>query len=114
MSLLAPLVPLFAAGLSFFGMREMMKGQTRQQQAMLQQIQGLNQNALGQIPELPKAPVDPDSGVSQEDIEANEAERERKAQLEAMAKQNALVNPTGGLGISGLPSIRKRSALGGI
>ncbi len=96
---------------SFLAMNKMMKSSQSNAASQLMNIQNQNNAALGEIPEMPEAPTgNPADGTEDS---TNEAEKERARQLAAMQKQAQAANPTGGLGVSGTPTVRKKQALGG-
>lgn len=100
---------LLAGGL--FAMSQSKKNQSSYQNTgSLTQLQNTNAaNAINTLPQAPEAPTG-DSA----DAEKNAAETERSAQLAAMAENASAVNPTGGLGLTGQASTKKRTLGGGL
>lgn len=107
----APLIGGIAAtGLTYLAFNSMMKGQQNSQQAQLQQLQDANSNALTELPTVPDAPTNnPDDATGDT---ANASEVERQKQLAAMQANDAAANPTGGLGDTSTPNVRKKQLLG--
>jgi hypothetical protein len=98
------------AGLTAYGMSRMQKNMMNQSAAQLQSIQ--NNNASQAVETLPKAPEAPTGNEG--DATANPAEQERQKQLAAMADNAAMVNPTGGLGLSTTANTKKKTLGGGL
>ncbi len=99
---------LAMAGLTAYGMSKMQKSMMNQNYGQLQAIQ--NSNAAQAVDTLPQAPEAPTGDAA--DAETNAAEQERQKQLAAMAANDAMVNPTSGLGLS-TPANTKKKTLGG-
>ena len=101
---------LAGAGLTAYSMSKMMKNNQSQQMSMSQQLQQSNYaDAVASLPEAPKAPTGDAA-----DAETNAAEAERQKQLRAMAANDKLVNPTGGLGDTSQANTKKRTLGGGL
>ncbi len=104
---------LAMAGLTAYGMSKMQKSMMNQNYGQLQAIQNSaiqNSNAAQAVDTLPQAPEAPTGNET--DAETNAAEQERQKQLAAMAANDAMVNPTSGLGLS-TPANTKKKTLGG-
>jgi hypothetical protein len=98
---------LATAGLTAYSMSQMGKAQN-QSAAQLTALQ--NSNNAQAVDTLPKPPEAPTNGEG--DAATNPAEQERQKQLAAMAANDAMVNPTSGLGLSA-PAKTKKQSLGG-
>ncbi len=96
-----------AAG-SYIAMNKALKNTQNSAASQLQNITQNNQEALATLPEMPEAPTN-----NPDDAETNASEKERQRQLAAMEAQRQATNPTGGLGVTGTPTVRKKQALGG-
>ena len=99
---------LVGVGLSAYATNKMMKENSKSQASMLQQLQTNQDNALATLPETPEAPTN-----NAADADTNAAEAERQKQLQQMAANEKMVNPTGGLGVTTAANTKKRT-LGGV
>lgn len=99
---------LASAGLFAYGMSQMGKAQQSQSVGQLKALQ--SNNAAQAVETLPKAPEAPTGNA--DDAGTNAAEEARKQQMAAMAANDAMVNPTSGLGLSA-PANTKKKTLGG-
>lgn len=116
MGFIAPVIPALlgaaAVGLGAYSMSKMMKG-IQGQNPSAGELQSLNnQNMQAALDTLPKAPEAPTGDAL--DAANNEAEAARKEQLQMAARNEAAVNPTGGLGLSSATANTKKKTLGGI
>ena len=108
-AVVAPLIGLATAGISAYATSRMLKNNQNSQMASLQSMQNTNyQNAVNTLPTAPEAPTN-----NAADAATNEAEAERQKQLAAMAKNEAAVNPTGGLGVTTQANTKKKTLGGG-
>lgn len=107
MTALAVVGGLATAGLTAYSMSQMSKAQN-QSAGQLKAIQNNNAaQAIDTVPKPPKAPTG-----NEADAGKNPAEEARKQRLAAMAANEAMVNPTSGLGLSA-PANTKKKTLGG-
>lgn len=101
---------LAGAGLTAYAMSKMMKNNQSDQHAMLSRLQSGNYaDAQATLPKTPEAPTG-----NAADAAANGAEAERQRQLRLLAANEALVNPTGGLGVAAPANTKKRTLGGGM
>lgn len=94
-------------GLGLFSSNQQAKQQREMYNQQMSALKSINTQPSAEMPTVPTAPsADPEAPQN------DEAEEARKEALRQSAANNQMVNPTGGLGVTGMPNMKKRT-LGG-
>lgn len=100
------IVPLVGLGVGLWGASQMAKSQQSSYEKALAQMQSTAATNIETMPATPENPTLPGA-------ENTEAENAAQQAIAAAAQQQAMYNPTSGLGITG-SSLGKRRTLAGV